>query len=232
MNETTKQPANRTDEIGILLTKPRQYLIFRSVFMLGRSATLNRRLTDLSGVRPGENVADIGCGPGDLVRSLAQRTGAAGSVTGVDPSPEMLAYAAARSARLPHCAFEHAPAQQLPLPDASIDLLTCTFVMHHIPEAKRADALAQMFRVLRPGGRLLLADTHPHGLVLPALIRAMGRSAGRKTHDPAALGPDADPIAAVDIRRYQNLLRQNGFRDIEFTAVRPITGVLSAVKPG
>ncbi|WP_194816534.1 methyltransferase domain-containing protein [Nocardia sp. XZ_19_385] len=231
MNESTTHSANPADEVGILLTNPRSYLIFRSVFMLGRSTSLNRKLAVLSGVRPGNRVADIGCGPGDLVRHLAQRTGAEGSVTGVDPSPEMIAYSTTHSAHLPNCTFELAPAQQLPLPDASLDVLTCTFVMHHIPEAHRPAAVAQMFRVLRPGGRILLADTHPRGLVLPALIRAMGRSAGRKTHDHAAIGPDADPVAAVDIRRYRDLLRQTGFRDIEFTAVRPITGALLAVKP-
>ncbi|MGW0250244.1 class I SAM-dependent methyltransferase [Nocardia goodfellowii] len=225
----TRNPA---DEIGILITKPRSYLIFRSLFMLGRSAALNRKLTTLSGVQAGDRVADIGCGPGDLVRLLAERTGSGGSVTGVDPAPEMVRYASAHSGHLGNCAFELAPAQTLPLPDSSVDVVTCTFVMHHIPEAQRPAAVAHMFRVLRPGGRLLLADTHPHGRILPAVLRVMGRSAGRKTHDHAAIGPDADPVAALDIRRYRELLAQTGFRDIEFSAVRPVTGVLRAVKPG
>ncbi|MEV0249690.1 methyltransferase domain-containing protein [Nocardia sp. NPDC050712] len=223
MSET----ARHTDEIGILLTNPRRYLIFRSAFMLGRGTALNRKLVALSGIQPGDRAVDIGCGPGDLVRHLAERTGPGGSVIGVDPSPEMLRYASAHS-RHANCAFEHAPAQALPLPDASADLLTCTFVMHHIPESQRPAALAHMFRVLRPGGRLLLADTHPHGRVLPTLIRAMSRSAGRRTHDHAATG---DPLAAIDIRRYEDLLHRIGFRDIQFTAVRPITGALLAVKP-
>ncbi|MEU8895316.1 methyltransferase domain-containing protein [Nocardia sp. NPDC048505] len=228
MTEKRTPAPEHTDEIGILLTDPRRYLLFRSVFMLGRGAGLNRKLTALSGARPGDHVADIGCGPGDLVRRLAERVGSRGSATGVDPAAEMIRYA---RAHVPDGRFELAAAQHLPLPDAALDVVTCTFVMHHIPEAQRPAALAHMFRVLRPGGRLLLADTHPRGLVLPSLIRAMGRSAGRRTHDPAALAPDADPAAAVDIRRYRELLRETGFRDIEFTAVRPITGVLHAVKP-
>ncbi|MFC9893342.1 class I SAM-dependent methyltransferase [Nocardia sp. NPDC127579] len=225
MTETSTNP---TDEIGILLTNPRAYLVFRQAFMVGRGSALNRRLTALSGVGPGDRVADIGCGPGDLLRNLAERAGVTGTATGIDPSPEMLRYAREHSAHLPRCAFELAPAQQLPLADASVDVLTCTFVMHHIPQARRPDAFAEMFRVLRPGGRLLLADTHPHGRIVSTLIRAMSRSAARQTDDHAA---HTDPLAAIDIRRYRDLLRTTGFHDVEFSTARPVTGVLRATKP-
>ncbi|MFQ6397041.1 class I SAM-dependent methyltransferase [Nocardia sp. KC 131] len=220
------------NEVGVLLTRPRGYRAFKTVFMLGRTRTLNAGLVALSGAFPGAYAIDIGSGPGDLARALVARVGASGRVIGVDPSPKMVAYAADRARGLPNCRFELGPAQSLTLADASVDIVTCTFVMHHIPEAQRGTALAHMFRVLRPGGRLLLADTHPTGRVLPAVIKGMSRFAGHRTHDVAAVGRHADPLAAIDIRRYREALLEAGFRTVDFAEVKPSTGALLAVKEG
>ncbi|MFD0360459.1 methyltransferase domain-containing protein [Nocardia sp. GCM10030253] len=218
------------NEVGVLLTKPRGYRAFKTAFLLGRSSALNARLIALIGALPGEHALDIGSGPGDLARALAVRVGPSGRVIGVDPSPQMVAYATERTRGQSNCRFELGPAQSLQLADASVDVVTCTFVMHHIPEAQRATAIAHMFRVLRPGGRLLLADTHPTGRVLPAVIKGMARYAGRRTHDGAAVGRRADPLAAIDIRRYRETLVEAGFRTVDFTEVKPATGAILAIK--
>ncbi len=217
---------NAHTDVGVLLTQPRRYRAFKSAFLLGRGGRLNDRLAGLAGPAPGADVVDIGCGPGDLARVLARRVG---RVTGVDPSPQMIDYANARSHDLANCRFELGTAQALPLPDASVDLVTSTFAMHHIPAAHRGDAVAQMFRVLRPGGRLLLADTHPTDPLLSATVRVMARFAAHRTRDTAH--DHDDPLAAIDIRRYRDLLCANGFEDVEFVTVRPATGVLMATKP-
>ncbi len=217
---------NAHTDVGVLLTQPRRYRAFKSAFLLGRGGRLNDRLAGLAGPAPGADVVDIGCGPGDLARVLARRVG---RVTGVDPSPQMIDYANARSRDMANCRFELGTAQALPLPDASVDLVTSTFAMHHIPAAHRGDAVAQMFRVLRPGGRLLLADTHPTDPLLSATVRVMARFAAHRTRDTAH--DHDDPLAAIDIRRYRDLLCANGFEDVEFVTVRPATGVLMATKP-
>ncbi|MEU7763800.1 methyltransferase domain-containing protein [Nocardia sp. NPDC049190] len=220
------RPQDNDTEVGVLLTQPRRYLAFKTVFLLGRGGRLNRRIARLACLVPSSDVVDIGCGPGDLARVLASR---AGRVTRVDPSAPMIDYATARSRRLTNCRFELGAAQSLPLPDASADLVTSTFAMHHIPAAYRPTAVAQMFRVLRPGGRLLLADTYPTGLILPSVVRVMARIARRRAHDIAHdLG---DPVAASDIRRYRDMLDAAGFDAVKFVAVRPATGVLLATKP-
>ncbi|MFE9321633.1 methyltransferase domain-containing protein [Nocardia sp. NPDC052278] len=226
--QSTNAYDDRNSEIGILITKPRGYLAVKSALLLGRVGSLNARLVELTGAAPGDQAVDIGCGPGQLVRALADRVGPAGRVIGIDPSREMIDYASGRAA--PNCRFEVGAAQTLTLPDASVDVLTSTFVMHHIPEAQRTAALAQMFRVLRPGGRLLLADTHPTGIVLPAAIRIMSRFAARRTDDPHAPGHHGDPLSAIDIRRYREALRAAGFATVDFTAIAPTTGVLVATK--
>ncbi|MFI6171001.1 class I SAM-dependent methyltransferase [Nocardia sp. NPDC051052] len=217
-------------ETGVLLTKPRSYRTFKALFLLGRGDRLNARLVALSGAKPGYRVADIGCGPGDLARKLAVRVGQDGSVIGVDPAAEMINYATKNSNAVTNCRFELGAAQTLTLPDACFDLVTSTFAMHHIPEAQRSVAIAQLFRILRPGGTLLLADTHPTGRVLPTVVRFMARVAARRTPDPAGPGRPADPLAAIDIRRYRDALNAAGFRTVAFSTVAPATGVLLATK--
>ncbi|MFQ6325385.1 methyltransferase domain-containing protein [Nocardia sp. CWNU-33] len=218
------------NEVGVLLTKPRSYRAFKTAFMLGRSRALNARLVALTGAVTGEHALDIGSGPGDLARALAARVGNSGRVIGVDPSPQMIAYAIGRTRGDSNCRFELGPAQSLGLADASVDVVTCTFVMHHIPEAQRDAAIAHMFRVLRPGGRLLLADTDTNGRMLRAVVKGMSRHAGHRTHDDAAVGHQADPLAAIDIRRYRETLLAAGFRTVDFAQVKPATGALLAVK--
>lgn len=216
------------DDVGVLLTQPRRYRAFKAAFLLGGGDRLNARLAGLARPAPDADVVDVGCGPGDLARVLARR---AGRVIGVDPAPQMVDYATARCRDLANCRFERGTAQSLPLPDASADLVTCTFAMHHIPAAHRADAVAQMFRVLRPGGRLLLADTYPTDPLRSTAVRVMARFAAHRTHDTGHGDDHGDPMAGIDIRRYRDMLEATGFEDVEFVVVRPATGVLSATKP-
>jgi arsenite methyltransferase len=114
------------------------------------------------GLTPGEHVLDIGCGPGFLAAEMGDTVGPQGSVHGIDPSPPMLAIAADRSAAAP-LTFEPGSATALPLADASIDVVTATQVYEYVPDM--TTALAEVRRVLRPGGRLLVLDTDWDSLV-------------------------------------------------------------------
>lgn len=109
----------------------------------------------LIGEVAGLDVLDVGCGPGFYSVAMAER-GAA--VTGIDGSAELLRYAAqalGERGRL----VRHDLEQPLPLPDASFDLAVMALVYHHVHA--RAQLLAELRRVLRPGGRLLVSTTHP-----------------------------------------------------------------------
>jgi len=110
----------------------------------------------LLGLAPGEHVLDIGCGPGFLAEEMAEAVGPAGSVHGIDPSPPMLAIAGARSAAAP-LTFGPGEATALPLADASADVVTATQVYEYVTDMTAA--LAEVRRVLRPGGRVLVLDT-------------------------------------------------------------------------
>jgi SAM-dependent methyltransferase len=110
-------------------------------------------------LRPGENVLDIGAGMGLLACEMAADVGATGSVDGVDPSESMLALA--RDRRPPEgggaLRFVAGDACALPFGDEMFDAAVATQVYEYVQDMPAA--LGEAFRVLRPGGRLLVLDT-------------------------------------------------------------------------
>lgn len=128
--------------------------------LFGRSEhDYRERLLDLAQLSPGDSVLDVGCGTGTLAIAAKQRTGAAGRVTGVDISREMLirARAKARAKRL-EIDFRLGAAEELPVATACFDVVLSTTVLHCLPTPVRPLAVCEMARTLKPRGRLLLAD--------------------------------------------------------------------------
>jgi len=146
---------------GETIDRIRMYEITSQIAFLGRRRRVYDRLVALSGARPGDQVLDVGCNGGYQARLLAAAVVPGGRVTGVDPSGPAIGYAARRGPG--NCTFAVGVAQHLGWPDHSFDVVTCTLAVHHIPEAVRADAFGEMYRVTRPGGRLLIADFRPSG---------------------------------------------------------------------
>jgi len=112
----------------------------------------------LGPVRTGESVLDLGCGAGFDAFIAGQLVGPAGRVAGVDISPEMIAVAEAGRAEAgcPRVEFHVAPVEALPFPDGSFDVALSNGVLNLIPD--KPAALREVFRVLRPGGRLQACD--------------------------------------------------------------------------
>lgn len=115
-------------------------------------------------LRPGERVLDIGCGPGLLAQDIAATVGAEGGVVGIDVSEPMTSIARDRCRELPWASFEIADAAALPFADSSFDVGVSTQVYEYVPDV--ATALAELFRVLRPGGRAVIIDTDYDSWVL------------------------------------------------------------------
>ena len=112
----------------------------------------------LGPIHEGEAILDIGCGAGVDSIIAARLVGPSGSVTGIDLVPEMLARASenARLAGLDNVTFQESSAEQLPFPDNSFDMVISNGVFNLVVD--KVKALSEVFRVLKPGGRFLLAD--------------------------------------------------------------------------
>lgn len=104
-------------------------------------------------IPPGGTALDIGSGPGNVTASLARAAGPGGLALGVDISEPMLARAV-RAESGPQVGFIRADAQRLPLRDSTVDAVISLAVLQLIPDPSAA--LAEMARVLRPGGRLAI----------------------------------------------------------------------------
>lgn len=106
-------------------------------------------------------VVDVGCGTGTLTLAIAARTSA--RVTGVDGDPAILALARAK-AGAEAVEWREAYADHLPFDDGSVDRVVTSLVLHHLAPEIKAASLAEMHRILRPGGLLFVADWgKPHG---------------------------------------------------------------------
>jgi len=125
----------------------------------GKVRELRQKAANLACIQPGETVLDVGCGTGTLAMEIQNRVGRAGRVTGVDPGTQQIACARSKAARrnVP-IEFQIGVIEQLPFPDQTFDVVFSTLMMHHLPAPLKRQGLAEIARVLKPGGRLVIAD--------------------------------------------------------------------------
>ena len=132
----------------------RRYDLLNSLLSAGRDAAWRRAAAAATRLRPGDSALDVCTGTGRLARRLRRVVGPAGSVTGLDFSPGMLAVARRSVAGVD---FVEGDATTLEaIPDAAVDAVTIAFGLRNIPD--RLAALGAAHRVLRPGGRLVILD--------------------------------------------------------------------------
>jgi SAM-dependent methyltransferase len=176
-------------------------------YMGAWSRQLSPQLVEFAGVRPGQRVLDVGCGPGALTAELAGRLGAQ-SVSAVDPSESFVA--AART-RHPGVDVRAATAESLPYPDGTFDAALAQLVVHFM--ADPVSGLAEMARVMRPGGVAAACvwdyagDRGPLGPFWEAVRRA----------DPDV--DDESRLAGTREGHLGELFAAAGLRDVEETSL-------------
>lgn len=113
-------------------------------------------------IRPHESVLSVGCGPGFETQALAQRIGEEGSITGIDVNEEVLTAARDRCDDLPQVSFDRGDITDLPVADESYDLAIAKQVLSAVSDID--SALTELFRVVRPGGRVIVTaeDSRTH----------------------------------------------------------------------
>jgi len=136
-------------------------MIWWSNLMLhGKWQALEQMIVDLAQFHAGETVLDVGCGTGTLALKAYARVGATGRVTGLDPGPKQIARAHSKAERAGFpIDFQVGVIEQLVFPDQSFDVVLSIFMMHVLPDDLKRQGLAEIARVLKPGGRLLVVDT-------------------------------------------------------------------------
>ena len=122
---------------------------------------VEQAMLDLGGATEMELVADLGTGTGRMLELFGPKAKAG---LGIDLSPAMLALARAQLAQqsLQHCSVRQGDLYDLPMQDGTVDLVTLHMVLHYLDDP--AASIAEAARVLKPGGRLLIADFAPHEL--------------------------------------------------------------------
>ena len=155
--------ASTKETKGLVLNQGWRYDLmewFHDTFSFrGKFRELRQRTASLARLQPGDAVLDVGCGTGTLAMEVARRVGRAGRVAGVDPGTQQIARARAKAARrhVP-IEFQIGVIEQLPFPDQTFDVVFSTLMMHHLPASLKRQGLAEIARVLKPGGRLVIAD--------------------------------------------------------------------------
>jgi arsenite methyltransferase len=160
--------------------------------------------TAFASLRPGETVVDLGCGGGLDVLLAAARVGPAGRAVGIDMTPEMIERARRNAQRqgAANVSFQLATIDHLPLPDASVDCVISNCVLNLAPD--KPAVFREVFRVLRPGGRLAVSDIALKKPLPPELARDVA----------AYVGCVAGAVLIADYRR--------GLEEAGFAAVQVI----------
>lgn len=152
---------------------------------------------DAAAVRENDCVLDVACGTGALTLAAAERVGRRGSIVGIDVNPGMLSVARRKSTQVE---WMEGKAEALPLPDEAFDAVVSQFGFMFFDD--KPQALREMMRVLRPGGRMAVAvcdavDHSPgYGAFARLLDRLFGSDVGNAFRAPFALG-DAQRLASI-----------------------------------
>ncbi|NWG17651.1 MAG: arsenite methyltransferase [Chloroflexi bacterium] len=156
----------------------------------------------IAGLKPGETVLDLGSGGGIDAFLAARQVGPSGLVIGVDMTPAMLEKANASKARLgvTNVTFRQGQIEALPVDDSAVDVVMSNCVINLSPD--KAAVFNEMFRVLKPGGRVSISDIVTEGDFSPELRADAAKWAACVT-------------GAIDAAAYTGLMREAGFTDIQ-----------------
>ncbi|MGB7539029.1 MAG: arsenite methyltransferase [Anaerolineales bacterium] len=165
-------------------------------------------------IHPGDTVVDLGSGGGLDCFLAAQKVGPGGRVIGVDMTPEMIEKARANAARIGAANVEFRPGQieAIPLADGEADVVISNCVINLSPD--KPAVFREMFRVLRPGGRVAVSDIVTRGPMSPLVAKSLESWAGCIA-------------GALDVEEYRRGLMDAGFVDVAVASSgeTPFSGV-------
>lgn len=184
---------------------------YQRFFVPTIGAPVANDLIAIADLRPSERVLDVACGTGVVTRLAAERVAAAGSVTGLDANPGMLAVARSVTPSDISIDWQEASAESMPFPDGAFNVVLCQmglqFISHKLP------ALREMRRVLASGGRAVISVPGPK----PPMFAIMTDALARHFNSEAASLSDL-VFSMYDIDELREFMHSAGFRNVEVEA--------------
>jgi ubiquinone/menaquinone biosynthesis C-methylase UbiE len=152
----------------------------------------------LAQVNPGDSVLEVGCGTGTLTLAAKRQAGPSGKVFGIDVISGMIEVSQRKAAQAnEEVTFQLGSIDNIPFADNLFDVVMCSFMIFHMSEATRRKGIAEIYRILKPKGRLLVLDL------------ASTPSSSTNTQ-----GPSGD-IPQHDLQELRPLMEASGFSAIE-----------------
>lgn len=138
------------------------YDIFVRFVMMGQYQKLIQSTVEIANIQANETVLDVGCGTGTLAIAAKKVSPPSVTIHASDAAPEMIDRARQKALdEQLDIEFTHGLVENIPAPDNTYDLVMNSLMVHHLPDDLRDKAFAEIYRVLKPGGRLLIVDFEP-----------------------------------------------------------------------
>lgn len=171
----------------------------------GREDKLRQMTVELSQVKPGNNVLEIGCATGSLTIAAKRKAGNNGMVAAIDIIPGMIEVSKEKAQKTNlDINFQLGSIDNIPFPDSQFDVVMCSFMIFHMSDKVRNKGLEEIYRVLKPNGRLLVLD-----IALPP-----------KSFSRSLLKLFLGFMLKHELKELQPKLETSGFRNIEISRAK------------
>lgn len=214
-----------------------KYDVMNDLMSFGIHRIWKRYTIDCSGIRPGQKVLDLAGGTGDLAAKFSRIVGETGQVTLADINHSMLMVGKEKLTNMgimSNLNYVQANAEALPFPDNHFDLVTMAFGLRNVTE--KSNALASIFRVLKPGGRLLVLEfSKPTSDVLSKMYDTYSFHLLPKMGQLVANDAESYKYLAESIRMHpdqdtlEEMMKEVGFEQTTYTN---LTGGIVALHRG
>ncbi|UCD85954.1 MAG: methyltransferase domain-containing protein [Deltaproteobacteria bacterium] len=186
---------------------------------IGHRDRFFREIAELAGVKEGDRVLDVGCGTGILGIWEKEKAGDKGYVAGIDASRRMIDQARKNATkRGVEVDFKSGLIEDIPYDDNYFDVVTSSMMVHHLPLSLKKKGFQEIFRVLRPGGHLLLVDFGRPGSLFGKLFGYLLLSWIESTR--------------ANLKgMLPGLLEEAGFKEVKVLKKIPLREIISAQKP-
>lgn len=216
----------RTDEDQAMKNQMEQMVNSYDSYMrkitLGREQALRQMTVNLAQVKPGDCVLEVGCGTGTLTLAAKRQAGPSGNVFGIDVIPGMVEVSQRKAAQANlDVTFQSGSIDDIPFPENQFDVVMCSFMIFHMSEGVRQKGINEIYRVLKPQGRLLVLDlglpTHPVSRAIAKVMLGF-----MLNHDLQELIPLMESSGFFEIEKAQAKYRVLGLSILSYVRGRAL----------